>query len=431
VSGEEAARGGLSAQRELWANASWRRWVLAASVTRLCATMMPFALLLAGEAALGSFSAGAWMTSVYSAGAALAAPFRGRVMDRRRLPEALHAPLLALAALCIATAAACALRAPLPVLLGLSLLLGVIPAGVGGAYRSLMTSFLAPKELAPAFAIDAVLIELTWISGPPLVGAIALAHPSLSLGFITVCAGVATLANRYLPPREAPPASTAPRDRLDLGPLLRGLPLFVFIAAVFTGVSWGTVDTALPARLVQLGSRAELWGALAALLSATSAVGGLIYAGVARPASAREALGRSLLFLSLWSGLLLPLGFSQELVSTAVWLALAGFFLAPLAGLITYLLQQALPADRQAEGFSLYGACWSLGIGGGSALTAVLLEHASARAALVLSGAVPLALVLGATLLLRPLMRAATGTLPPLKSREAGEPGTDAEAGTP
>ncbi len=431
MSGEEAARSGLDAQRELWANATWRRWVLAVSVTRLFATMMPFALLLAGEAALGSFSDGAWMTSVYAAGAALAAPFRGRAMDRSRLPDAVYAPLLALAALCIATTAACALRAPLPVLLGLSLLLGVIPAGVGGAYRSLMTSFLSPRELAPAFAIDAVLIELTWISGPPVVGAMSLVHPSLSLALIAVCAGVATLATRYLPAREAPPPPTAPRGRLDLAPLLRRLPLFVFIASVFTGVSWGTLDTALPPWLVQIGSRAELWGGLAALLSATSAIGGLIYAGVAKPATAREALVRSLLFLALWSGLLVPLYFSKGLVSAAVWLSLAGFFLAPLAGLLTYLLQQALPAGRQAEGFSVYGACWSLGIGAGSAITALLLKHASAREAIFLSGAVPLALVLGATLVVRPLLRAATHALPPLKSAEAVEPGTSAGAEAP
>jgi predicted MFS family arabinose efflux permease len=90
-----------------------------------------------------------------------------------------------------------------------------------------------------------------------------------------------------------------------------------------------------------------------------------------------------------------------------------------------------LPADRQAEGFSVYGACWSLGIGGGSALTAVLLAHASASEALMLSGVVPLALALGGMLMLRPLIRAATEALPPLKSTTAGEPGTDAEAGTP
>lgn len=388
--------------------------------------MMPFALLLAGEAAVGSFSAGAWMTSVYAVGAAVAAPFRGRDMDRRRLPEALHIPLLALAALSIAMAGACVLHAPLPVLLGISLLLGVIPAGVGGAYRALLPSFLAPKALAPAFAMDAVLIEVTWIGGPPLVGAMALVHPSLTLGLIALCAGVATLANRHLPLREAPPASATPHAGLAWAPLLRGLSLFVFLAGIIVGLSWGTVDTALPPRLVELGSRAELWGALAALLSATSAVGGLLYAGVAQPATAREAMRRSLLFLALWSGFLLPLGFSEKLWSVAMWLGLAGFFLAPLVGLLAYMLQQALPADRQAEGFSVYGASWALGIGAGSALTAVLLEQASARAALVLSGAMPLTLGLGAALLARPLLRAATHPLPPSRGEEPREPRADA-----
>jgi len=422
VSGQGEARGGLQAQRELWANASWRRWVLAASFTRLCLTMMPFALLLMGEAALGSFSAGAWMTSAFSVGAAAAAPFRGRAMDRRRLPEAMRAPLLGLAALSVAVSVACALHAPLPVLLVLSLLLGVIPGGVGGAYRALMPTFLSPKELAAAFAIDAVLIEATWIGGPLLVGVLALLHPSVTLGLVTVCAVVATVANRRLPSREPPPAPTEPRRGLDLAPLLRGLSLFVFVGGITVGVSWGALDTALPPRLVELGSRAELWGALAALMSVTSAMGGLLYAGMAGPASARGGLGRALLFLTLWSGFLLPVGLSEGVVSTAVWLAVAGFFLAPLAGLLAHLLQQALPSDRQAEGFSVYGACWSLGIGAGSALTAVLLEHATARASIILSGAVPLTVLLGSALVARPLLRAATQALPPLTSGEAGEP---------
>jgi MFS family permease len=430
LSGQAPEQRGLQAQRALWKDANWRRWVLAATFVRLCWTMMPFGLLLAGQAALGSFSAGAWMTSVYSAGAALAAPFRGRAMDRRRLPEALRPSLLALAALGVAIALACAVHAPLPVLLGLSLLLGVIPAGVGGAYRALLPSFLAPQALAPAFAIDAVLIEVTWIAGPPLVGALALVHPSLTLGLIAVCALVAVVANRRLPPRE-PPASAAARQGLDLGPLVRGLPLFVFIGVVITGVSWGMVDTALPPRLVQLGSRAELWGGLAALLSITSAIGGLVSAGVAQPASAREALIRSLALLALWSVFLVPVGLVAGVPGIAVCLAIAGFSLAPLVGLLTYLLQQALPADRQAEGFAVYGACWSLGIGVGSGLTAVFLEHASARAALVVSGGIPLAMVVGAALLSGPLLRAALRSLPPLMGAPASGPGEDAEAGSP
>lgn len=433
MSGQGLERGALQTQRALWKDASWRRWVLAATFVRMCGTMMPFGLLLAGQAALGSFSAGAWMTSVYSAGAALAAPFRGRAMDRRRLPEALRPSLLLMAALAVAIALACAVHAPLPVLLGLSLLLGIIPAGVAGAYRALLPSFLSPQVLAPAFAIDAVLIEVTWIAGPPLVGALSLVHSSLTLGLIALCALVAVVANRRLPPREPPASASVPaaRQGLDLGPFLRGLPLFVFIGVVSTGVSWGMVDTALPPRLVQLGSRAELWGGLAALLSVTSAIGGLISAGIAQPASAREALVRSLALLALWSVFLLPVGLVAGVPGIAVCLALAGFSLAPMVGLLTYLLQQALPANRQAEGFALYGACWSLGIGVGSGLTAVLLEHSSARVALVVSGAVPLAMVVVAALLSGPLLRAATRSLPPLTGSPAPGPGEDAEARTP
>ncbi|WP_224247514.1 MFS transporter [Hyalangium gracile] len=431
MSEQASERRGLHAQRELWRDGRWLRWVLAVTFVRLCGTMMPFALLLAGETALGSFSAGAWMTSAYSAGAALAAPFRGRDMDRRRLPEAMRVPLLLLATLCVAVSLACAARAPLPVLLGLSLLLGVIPAGVAGGYRALLPSLLPPRMLEPAFSIDAVLTEVAWIGGPPLVGLLALVHSSLTLGLITVCALVAVLANRRLPSREPPPASDAPVRGLSLGPFLKGLPPLVFVGAIVTGVSWGAVDTALPARLVQLGSRAELWGALAALVSVTSAIGGLLYTSLAKPASAGEALGRALLFLALWSGFLMPLWFSQGLASTAVWLGAAGFFLAPLVGLITFLLQQTLPATRQAEGFAVYGSCWSLGIGAGSALTAVLLEHSSARMALLLSGAVPLAAVLVGVLLVRPLLRSAASSLPPLKSVPAPEPQGDAGAGSP
>ncbi|SEN10881.1 Predicted arabinose efflux permease, MFS family [Stigmatella aurantiaca] len=399
MSGMGQEDSGLRAQRALWADPGWRRWVLASLFPRLGGAMMPFALLLVGEAALGSFASGAWMTSAYSVGAAVASPFRGRQMDRRSLPGALRTPLLLQALLCGAMALAGTLRASLPVLLVLSLLLGVIPAGVAGAYRALLPSLLPPARLAPAFAIDAVLIEVAWIGGPPLVGALALVHPSLSLGVIGAGALLALGINRWLPPRAPPPSSTLPGDRVSLRPLLQGLPLLVYVSVVACGVGWGSVDTALPARLVELGSRAELWGGLSALLSVTSAVGGLVHASLLRPSSPQRALGRALVFLALWGGLLLPTVWMDSVLGLGVWLAAAGLFLAPLVGLLTYLLQQALPSDRQAEGFALYGACWALGIGVGSALTALLLRHASAQMALVPTGAVPL-LAAGAVVLL-------------------------------
>ncbi|ADO75568.1 MFS transporter [Stigmatella aurantiaca] len=403
MSGKGQDEGGLRAQRTLWADPGWRRWVLASLFPRLGGAMMPFALLLVGEAALGSFASGAWMTSAYAVGAAVASPFRGRQMDRSPLPGALRTPLLMQALLCGAMALAGAARAPLPVLLLLSLLLGVVPAGLAGAYRALLPSLLSPHQMAPAFAIDAVLIEVAWMGGPPLVGALALVHPGLSLAAIGAGALVTLGANRWLPARAPPPSSTLPGDKVSLRPMLRGMPLLVYVSVVACGVSWGAVDTALPPRLVEMGSRAELWGGLSALLSVTSALGGLIHASLLRPASAARALWRALVFQALWGGLLLPTVWMNSFLGLGGWLAAAGLFLAPLVGLLTYLLQQSLPADRQAEGFALYGACWALGIGAGSALTALLLHHASARMALVPTGIVPLMTAVAVALMARAL----------------------------
>jgi MFS family permease len=357
--------------------------------------MMAFALLLAGQATTGSFASGAWMASFYAFGAAASAPFRGRALDRVRLPEGLRAPLLQQSALTLAVALACVARAPLPLLLGLSLVLGVLPAGVPGAYRALLPALVPPERLERAFSFDAVLIEVQWILGPALVGVLGLVHPGLSLGVISASALLAALANRRLPSRAPPPAPPPGGPRPSLAPFLHGLPRLVYLSVIVNGVSWGAVDAAIPALLPQLGSRAEAWGGLAALLSGTSAVGGLVYAGVTRPASREVAVRRALLFLALWGGLLLPLPLMASYAGLAVWLGAAGLFLAPLVALLTYLLQQALPSDRQAEGFALYSAGWALGIGVGSALAAVLLEHAHARAALVPAGALPLLLAAG------------------------------------
>ncbi|NMO20984.1 MFS transporter, partial [Pyxidicoccus fallax] len=82
----------------------------------------------------------------------------------------------------------------------------------------------------------------------------------------------------------------------------------------------------------------------------------------------------------------------------SLWLGAAGFFLAPQTALFISLLQRLLPADRQAEGFALFNAGWALGIGVGSAVAAVLLDTAGSQVAMLLSGAVPVAMALAGRL---------------------------------
>ncbi|WP_240360564.1 MFS transporter [Pyxidicoccus caerfyrddinensis] len=389
---------GRGAQRALWADAGWRRWVAASSVVRLSGTMAAFALLLAGEAATGSYASGAWMASAYALGAAGAAPFGGRAMDRRRLPDGMLGPLLVTSGLCLALAVCSVLRAPLPLLLGLSLALGVVPAGVFGAYRALMPALLPARLLEPAFSIDAVLIEVQWMMGPPLVGALALAHPALALVTLAVCNAGGALLNRRLSHREPPPSSAAPGERVSLAPFRTGLPALIYLGVVANGVSWGLVDAAIPPRLEQLGARAEAWGLMAALLSATSAVGGLLAAQSRTPGTDAGALRRGLFFLALWGAMLVPTGLMGSAWGIALWLAAGGFFLAPQSALYISLLQRKLPSDRHAEGFALFNAGWALGIGAGSAAAAVLLDTAGSRTAMLLSGVAPIAVALVARL---------------------------------
>ncbi|HEY0092974.1 MAG TPA: hypothetical protein VGB96_01565, partial [Archangium sp.] len=70
---------------ELWREQTWRRWVLTAFFARLPGTMTAFALLMAGREATGSFTFGAWMASACAVGSALAAPWRGKRLDREPL----------------------------------------------------------------------------------------------------------------------------------------------------------------------------------------------------------------------------------------------------------------------------------------------------------------------------------------------------------
>lgn len=378
--------------RELWREQRWRRWVLAAFFARLPGTMAAFLLLLTGRWATDSFTLGAWMASAYGVGAALAAPWRGRRLDREPLPGGLRRGMHWQALLVLGLALAAALRAPAAVLLAVSLLLGVLPSGVQGGFRALLASVAPAEHLETAFALDAVLVEAQWVVGPLLVGTLSAGgSPLPALAVMGASALAASLLSHGLPER----APTEPVAGSEDAQAWRAPGVAGVLAMVATlGASWGAMEAGIPARLEQLGTSATVWGVLAALLSAASAVGGLGHAmlpgGPRRTTGALRARG----LLLAWGLPLLPLGGMGSVQGLAAWLVLAGLFLAPLSGTLTYLLQRALPASRHAEGFSLYSACWSLGTASGSALAGALLGAQGPRPVLLGAALLPLAVAL-------------------------------------
>jgi len=378
---------------ELWREQTWRRWVLTAFFARLPGTMTAFALLMAGREATGSFTFGAWMTSACAVGAALAAPWRGRRLDREPLLLGLRRGLYWQALLTVGLCVAATLRAPTPVLLAGALLLGVLPSGTQGGIRALLTSVVPASRLEAAFALDAVLVEVQWVLGPLLVGmASASGVPLLALGLMGASALVASVLSQGLPERAPVSASVAAREAPGVWRAPGVLAVLLLVAVL--GASWGALEAGIPPRLEEVGGGAALWGVLAALLSAVSAAGGLAYALLPRAEGRGEGTWRAKLLLGAWGLLLLPLGWVASLQGMGLWLIAAGLFLAPLTGTLTFLLQRALPPARHAEGFSFYSACWSLGAAGGSALAGSLLGLGGARPVLAGAALLPIAVVL-------------------------------------
>lgn len=374
--------------RALWREQGYRRWVLAAFFARLPGTMVAFVLLLTGRWATGGFSLGAWMASAYAVGAAVAAPWRGRRLDRAELSGGLRKGLQWQALLVLGLAVAAWLRAPAPVLLVTALLLGVLPSGVQGGFRALLASVAPDSQRETAFALDAVVVEAQWVVGPLLVGVLSAAgSPLPALGLMGVSALAASVLSLGLPERApAPPVASETPVSVWSTPGVLG----VLVMVAVLGASWGAMEAGVPALLEHVGASATFWGVLAALLSAASVVGGLGHALMPGAFGRSEGLGRARGLLLAWGGLLLPLGWMASVHGLAAWLLAAGFFLAPLTGTLTFLLQRALPPSRHAEGFSYYSACWSLGTAGGSALAGVLLGSRGARPVLVGAAVVPL-----------------------------------------
>nr|MBA2577732.1 hypothetical protein [Euzebyaceae bacterium] len=81
--------------RDLARQRLWRRWTLASFLARLPGTMTLLALVLAGEEATGSLAVGAQLAGVATVVAGVAAPWRGRRLDRAELRGGLQRACLA------------------------------------------------------------------------------------------------------------------------------------------------------------------------------------------------------------------------------------------------------------------------------------------------------------------------------------------------
>jgi len=162
----------VSSYRALLARTGARAVAFSCALGWLSFSSYGLAIVLAVQAATGSFAVAGAAVGAFSAGAALLAPVRGRFVDRRG-PRAVavfaapHAAALALLVLGCAASHSAALLVASAALAG-----ACVPPLIATA-RSLWPAVAGPQLARAGHALNAVLGDLARVAGPALTGALA------------------------------------------------------------------------------------------------------------------------------------------------------------------------------------------------------------------------------------------------------------------
>jgi len=361
--------------------------VAAMVLSRLPIGINALAVVLYLREERGSFAVAGLVAGSLAAGSGVGAPIAGRLVDRfgpRRVlaPAGLiHAG--ALGALVAGTEAGVGAAA----LVACGLVAGLATPPTSSVLRSLWPRLIcdSPGELQAAYALDTVLIEVVFISGPLLTGAIAaLATPAAALGVSAVAVIAGTLTFTALGPTRAVQPAPRAHDAHWLGALASPGVRTLVLTSLPAGVGIGIVEVGLPAFSDDQGA-AEAAGLLLAAWSLGSMSGGLIYGALRN----RPPLGRvHLAVASLLPLSLLPLAAAPSVAAMALLVLPAGAFIAPLLATRNELVAGVAPAGTLTEAYTWPITAFVGGIAVGSALAGAIVEAEGWRVAFLTAGAV-------------------------------------------
>ncbi len=339
-------------------------------------------ILLFIRSEAGSFAAAGAVVAGYTVAAGLTSPLFGRMADRRGQTIAVLAPLPFYIAGMTALIVAGLDHASSAVLVALAFLGGAFLPPVSALIRPLLPLITGsdPQMLSAAYAFDAIMIEVGFVTGP-LIGAtlISIASAAVALAAMVAFVGIGAVVFA------SAPASRQWRPHRGDGPRrspLRAPGLRTLVAAAFTvGVSFGSLEVALPAFATAHGSGAAA-GILLAMTSLASAAGGVAFG--TRSRDGRHSLHLDYLVLLL----VIPLAFAlmllaQSIAVMAILVILAGASIAPLVAAQNELVTTVAPRGAISEAYSWMALAITAGVAAGAAAAGVIVDASSWRAAVV------------------------------------------------
>ena len=366
----------VAAYRGLFAEPALRRLAIADAFARLPQGMVSLTLLLVA-AEHASMAVAGLVVAGYTLGQAVTGPVRGRLADRYGLAKVAACCSLGYALALLALLAAAITRAPAGLLIGIATTAGLVNPPLSPGMRSLWSARAGARFAQAAFALDAAVFDLAYITGPVLAGALATGlAPAAGLGLMLALTGAAVaIIGRQ--PRDRPAGHPPQRRSRPRFPLRSaGLGRLLLIGAL--------VNAALSATEVALTGYVRyhhaLWaaGPLLAGVSAGSILGSLLLGAQtsgAQTSGARTSPGRLPWLLACYAGSLAALtaaGLCPPLLAVAA--PLAGLFLGPVLATLFGGAAAAAPGGSGTETQAWLNSIMNGGAAAGAAAAGALLS---------------------------------------------------------
>jgi MFS family permease len=373
------ARVNLTPYRAVLAVPGLRSLLLVGILARVPATAIGITLTLHVTSGLGrSWAEAGLVTAAYTAGAAIGQPLTGRLMDRRGMRTA-----MAITGGVAALVWGVAPHLSYPLLLAAAVVGGVFAVPIFAAVRLSIGATVPADSRKPAFALDSMITELSFMVGPAVAVALATSLPTgyglyaLAAGLVA-SAGVMCWLNPPIQPEGQEIPEVAPSRRTWFSSRLVAL---MVAGAAATFVLTGT-ELAVVATLRRDG--VPQWTGLAiAAWCAYSLLGGLVFGAVRRHVPALVLVGAMAI-------LTIPVG----LASGWPWLLLAllpcGMLCAPTVISANENLTRIVPPAARGEAIGLVGSAFTVGTALGAPFAGAVIDATSPAWAYAAGGMVTL-----------------------------------------
>lgn len=339
---------------------------------------LPLVLLVQDET--GSFASAGAVTAALAISSAVSNPMRGRLVDRHGQSRTLPWLALGSAAGFWALVATTLAGAPLAIPIACAVIAGCLHAPMLSSTRPLWADLVDhPDQLTSAYALQAVILEVFFITGPLIAAAlIALGSPAAAVIAIATAELLGVLALAATPASRAwrPKPRTVGRAGAMASPGMRTL----VATDVPVGVMFGALDVAVPAFAKAHGAAAAA-GAVLAALALGSMIGGVVYGARARRATAR----RYALLLAVMAAFTAPLAAAETIAVLAVLAGVAGLMVAPMNSVGLALIDDVAPVGTAAEATSWVGAAYQGGLGIGTALAGAIVDDTGTKTVFLLA----------------------------------------------